>query len=122
MGRPPAGRGEISAGERSHRYEFDPDCRGLARQAPTGAAFRKPVAGSVGTVIGAFKSAVTKRINELRGTPGAAVWQRNYFERIVRDEREMANIRHYIRTNSERWASDRENPERTADHDPEPWE
>jgi putative transposase len=94
----------------------------LARHAPTGAAFGKPVAGSVGTVIGAFKSAVTKRINELRGTPGAAVWQRNYFERIVRDERELANIRFPVQVNPERRASDRENPERTADHDPESWE
>jgi hypothetical protein len=51
--------------------------------------FGQPRAGSLGTVVGAFKSAVTRRINQHRGTPGASVWQRNYHDRIIRNERHL---------------------------------
>jgi putative transposase len=57
-----------------------------------------------------FKSAVTKRINILRGTPGVSVWQRNYHEHIIRDENSLARIRRYIMDNPRQWALDRENP------------
>ena len=57
-----------------------------------------------------FKSAVTKRINILRGTPGVPVWQRNYHEHIIRDENSLARIRRYIVDNPRQWALDRENP------------
>lgn len=39
----------------------------------------------------------------------ARVWQRNYYERIIRDECELHNIRQYIRNNPARWAADRDN-------------
>jgi putative transposase len=58
----------------------------------------------------AFKSAVTKRINAQRGTPGAPVWQRNYYEHIVRGEKSLNRIRQYILDNPLRWAYDRNNP------------
>jgi putative transposase len=66
--------------------------------------------GSLGAIIRTFKSITTRDINRVRGTPGAPVWQRNYYERIVRDERGLAAIRRYIRDNPGRWAEDRENP------------
>ena len=65
--------------------------------------------GSLGAIIRAFKSATTRRINAARGTPGAAVWQRNYYERIVRDEIALERIRAYILANPLRWTLDREN-------------
>ena len=65
---------------------------------------------SLGAMIAGFKSAATTRINEQRGTPGAPVWQRNYYEHIVRDEDDLNRIRQYIRENPAHWASDRENP------------
>ncbi|MFQ5592796.1 MAG: transposase [Anaerolineae bacterium] len=65
--------------------------------------------GSVGAVVGNFKSLVTRRINNLRRTPGGKVWQRGYYDRIVRNERELEAIRQYIRDNPARWAEDREN-------------
>ncbi len=43
-----------------------------------------------------FKATVSKQINELRNTPGLPVWQRNYFERIVRNDDELNKIREYI--------------------------
>ncbi len=55
--------------------------------------------GSLGAFIGAFKSATTKRINEVRGTPGAPVWQRNYYEHVVRNADDLARIRRYILAN-----------------------
>ncbi len=42
----------------------------------------------------------------------APVWQRNYYERVIRDERELEVIRVYIQDNPGRWAEDTENPER----------
>ena len=65
---------------------------------------------SLGRLIGAFKTATTKRINELCGTPGAVIWQRNFYEHIIRDDRSFENIAAYIRDNPARWDSDPENP------------
>jgi len=47
-----------------------------------------PVSGSISAIIGQFKSIATKKINQLRNTPGVAVWQRNYHEHIIRNEEE----------------------------------
>jgi REP element-mobilizing transposase RayT len=65
---------------------------------------------SLGSFIAGFKSAVTKRINETRGTPGLPVWQRSYYERVIRDEEELNRSRQYIADNPGRWADDPENP------------
>jgi REP element-mobilizing transposase RayT len=62
----------------------------------------------LGSIVGSFKSAVTKRVNENRGTPGVPVWQRNYYEHVIRDEGDLERIREYIATNPLRWALDEE--------------
>ena len=67
-------------------------------------------AGSLGAIVRAFKSATTRRINELRCTPGATFWQRNYYERVIRDERELSAIREYILDNPRKWNEDVHNP------------
>jgi len=64
---------------------------------------------SVGAIVGNYKSLVARRINRLRRTPGAPVWQRGYYDRIVRNQRALDAIRRYIRDNPVRWAEDREN-------------
>jgi REP-associated tyrosine transposase len=87
--------------------------RGTTRRAPTIEQFGKPVAGSLPTIVRTFKSEVTKRVNEIRQTSGAPVWQRNYYEHIVRNERELNAIRRYIRSNPLKWALDRDNLENT---------
>ncbi len=66
--------------------------------------------GSLGAVMGQFKSIATKRINRLRGVEGVPVWQRNYYEHIIRNEPEMDRISRYIESNPMRWADDDENP------------
>ena len=65
---------------------------------------------SLGSFVAGFKSAVTKRINTMRRTPGLPVWQRNYWERVIRDERELDRVRQYIAENPLRWDEDPENP------------
>ena len=72
-------------------------------------SLRSAPAGSLGVLIGNFKSVVTRRINRIRKSQGAKVWQRGYYERIVRNERELNAIRQYIRENPRRWSEDREN-------------
>jgi REP element-mobilizing transposase RayT len=66
---------------------------------------------SLGSFIAGFKSACTKRINELRALPGTPVWQRNYFEHVIRNEGDLNAIREYIATNPLCWFEDKENPE-----------
>jgi len=83
---------------------------------PTVEQFGKPVSGSLPTIIRSFKSAVTKRINESHGAAGAPVWQRNYYEHIIRDDESLNQIRQYIIDNPAQWAMDRENPNR-ENHD-----
>jgi len=63
-------------------------------------------------LIGAFKTVSTKQINLMRNSPGRIVWQRNYWEHIIRDENQLFKIREYIHYNPRRWAMDRENPHR----------
>ena len=53
--------------------------------------------------IRAFKSFSARRINLMDGTTGKPVWQRSYFDRILRGERELDAARQYIRANPLRW-------------------
>ncbi len=71
--------------------------------------FENALAGSLGVVVGRYKTAVTTRINNLRQSKGAQVWQRGYYERIIRNERELEATRQYIINNPARWAEDRDN-------------
>ncbi len=86
------------------------DRRGLPWQTttpPPGLGYRVP--GSLGSVVGMFKSAVTKRINDLHDAHGIPIWQRNYYERIIRDEDELNAVRAYLENNPLAWDTDGEN-------------
>ena len=61
-------------------------------------------------IIRAFKTFSGRRINALRNTTGVPVWQRNYYEHIIRGESELTRIREYIANNPMQWELDRENP------------
>ncbi len=71
---------------------------------------RGPNPKSVGAIVGSFKSAVTTRINRLRDTPRTPIWQRNYYEHIIRTERELNVIREYIHNNPLKRSLDMDNP------------
>ena len=74
-----------------------------------GAMNRAPTT-TVGGIVRAFKARCTHGINEIRINPGGAVWQRNYYERIIRNDRELNSIREYIVNNPQKWADASNNP------------
>ena len=88
---------------------------GTARRAPTMERFGKPVAGSLPTITGAFKAAVTRRINALRNSGKGEVWQRGYYEHVIRDDASLNRIREYIMSNPLNWEFDRENLDRKGE-------
>ena len=57
-------------------------------------------------IVGRFKTNSAKQINQMRNTPGISVWQRNYYEHIIRDEKSLENIRNYIINNPAKWQND----------------
>jgi putative transposase len=78
--------------------------RGGSRTAPT--EIIKPL----GRILGAFKTRSTKLVNEFRQVPGTVIWQRNYYERIIRNESELDRIGEYIVFNPANWHDDENNP------------
>ena len=66
--------------------------------------FGKPSKGSIPTIIRTYKAAVT------RGVHKTTIWQRSYYDHIIRDELELTRIRQYIHDNPLRWYYDKENP------------
>ena len=93
-----------------------PDDGATTRVAPTVGDI---VAPTVGDIVGAFKSRVT--VEYIRGVKTSGwppfrgrLWQRNYYEHIIRNERALNAIRQYIIENPRRWQMDRENEARTA--------
>jgi putative transposase len=54
---------------------------------------------SLGAIIRAYKSAVTYRINAIRNSRGSPVWQRNYYDHVIRSETEYQGIWNYIEAN-----------------------
>ena len=85
------------------------DSRGASRSAlTTGTAPAPTKRKPLGRLVGAFKTVSTDRLNETRGTQGSLLWQRDFYEHIIRNEDELNKIREYIRTNPLRWVSDPE--------------
>ena len=84
----------------------------LAMAMPNRAAAKPGAASSaptLGDVIRAFKSISALYVNRQLARSGS-LWQRNYYERIIRDEAELQRIREYIEANPARWSDDSENP------------
>ncbi|MCM0588870.1 MAG: transposase [Gloeotrichia echinulata DVL01] len=77
--------------------------------------FGKPVGGSISTVIGSYKSIVSKRINIIWQTKGQSIWQRNFYEHIGREQKSIDHIREYIVNNPLCWADDPENTHPNSD-------
>ena len=66
-----------------------------------------PKPDSLGAIIGQYKSRTTRKINRLRNTSGNHIWQRNYYDRVIRNEKELQAIRRYIENNPLQWEEDR---------------
>lgn len=70
---------------------------GASRRAPT----------TLGFIVGMFKTECTKQINKLRNMPGQKIFQRNYYEHIIRSENDLNKIREYIKINPQIWDRNR---------------
>jgi len=70
-----------------------------------------PLSGSLGAMVGQFKSLSAKRINRLRQTPGVPVWQRDFYDHIIHRSASLHAIQRYIVENPLHWTDDTENPE-----------
>jgi REP element-mobilizing transposase RayT len=74
--------------------------QGAASSAPT-----------LGDIVRIFKSKSTIYVNRLLVRTGQRLWQRNYYEHIIRNEEEMNGIREYIMNNPAEWSFDYEYPD-----------
>jgi REP element-mobilizing transposase RayT len=81
---------------------------------PTHEAFGKPVSGSIPTIVRSYKSAVSLRIGYARRNDKTPVWQRNYYEHVIRDMDDANRICDYIESNPATWEDDDENPARAG--------
>jgi putative transposase len=72
--------------------------------------FGKPTSNSIPTIVRLIKSATAKQINAMRRMPGMPVWQRNYYERVIRNDEELYRIRRYMRNNPRNWEADHDPP------------
>lgn len=63
----------------------------------------------LGMIIGSFKSAVTKRVHDLGLLNQEKIWQQNYYQHIICDERDYEKIYEYSESNSMKWSLDDEN-------------
>lgn len=80
---------------------FKPVSTGIAKKYPLSEMMR------------AFKTFSTRKINDFRKTPGGTFWQKNYYDRVIRSEKEMEIIQAYIYYNPLRWDWDKNNFEKT---------
>jgi hypothetical protein len=68
-------------------------------------------------IIRSFKAAVTREVRIQRLWSEQPFWQRNFHDRVIRDNNELARIRTYIANNPAAWLYDHENPDRAIDPD-----
>ncbi|RYX84163.1 transposase [bacterium] len=71
--------------------------------------FGSPQSGSISTIIGSFKSSVTRKIGEARHCP-TKVWQERFWDHIIRDEHDLQRQREYIFNNPANWDTDELHP------------
>ena len=104
---------DLSTGEASGSKDFWDPWRSLALRQTNGTR-----SSSLSAIIQNFKSTSTHKINRNKAddSPKRAqrVWQRNYYEHIIRDQPELDRIRQYIADNPHQWEGDQENPERSG--------
>ncbi len=63
-------------------------------------------------IVRGFKTYSAKKINKSSNTPGLPLWQRNYYDHIIRNEKSLEETREYIVSNPLKWDNDDENPEK----------
>ncbi len=79
--------------------------RGTAAQTTNGMYVVPTQRKPLGRLIGSFKTVSTRRVNDIRSTPGATLWQRNYHERVIRNSLSLHALRRYIANNPVLWGA-----------------
>ena len=74
---------------------------------------------TLGTAICAYKTRVTRAVRRL--TQGLKVWQRGFYDHVVRDEEDLRRVREYIVANPAMWESDKENGSRVGQDELHEW-
>jgi len=85
----------------------EPDERDSRQLSGTEAGAVTIQSGSLGAIIGQFKAAVSRRAKAEGINGDTPIWQRGFYDHIVRDERTLNEIRRYIIENPARWHDDR---------------
>ncbi len=91
-----------SVGAMSHR----PDAESVS----IGATQRRPYKVTLGRIVAFFKYESTKKMNETIDSPGSRIWQRDYYEHVIRNEHDLNRIREYISNNPAMWPTDENDP------------
>ena len=89
----------------------------LLRMEHTGAAFCLSNEGTgdpsptIGNVVGWYKYQATKQINLICNTPGERVFQRSYYDHVIRNQQDYTEIWEYIENNPRKWAMTKQGKE-----------
>jgi putative transposase len=111
----PASVGVKQGASASPDFGYGSNNDGDSNKGEAGESFASPlrdgtVSGSLGAIIQNFKSVSTRKINKMRNNPGCPVWQRDYYEHVIRNETDLVNIRQYVANNPQKWDMDENNP------------
>ena len=82
---------------------------GATHESPLPTQGNGPKPGSIGVIVGLFKATVSKKYHEMTNTQNTRLWQRNYYEHVIRDDKDYQVIYDYILTNPLNWERDEEN-------------
>ena len=101
-----------TVGARSPRppSHSQPNRRGEAPSSPLPNRRGEVSSPTLGQVVAYFKYQSTKSINQHRDMPGTRVWQRNYYDHVIRDDTDLQRIRQYIADNPMQWELDQLHP------------
>jgi putative transposase len=81
-----------------------------------------PTTATLSEIVGVFKSFSSRRIHTTNASAPKKIWQRGFYEHIVRNSHECEGIKRYILQNPARWEFDRENPQAQNVEDLDAWE
>jgi len=93
-------------------HEDDP----ATESRPPRARMPGPKRASLASIIGAFKSSASRHINAATSARISPLWQRGYYDHVVRSDDALDRVREYIRNNPLSWALDEDNPSKHVVH------
>ena len=96
--------GAIHESPETKRTIYKSSCNnGVIRELPLRVERRNML---LSKIIGRFKMNSSKLINNIRSSAGAHIWQRGYYDHIIRNDEDLNNIKQYIQNNPQNWQTD----------------